>query len=327
MATLAQVSRINSERGRTLLAILLSVAPYLRWLDRQSAFALAPTDFSYRTYDDADAVKTRQLHGAYPSTNIDPGDPLPGMLAFHGDQIDIDASTIADDQLGFQSVAGWLDSKLASKFRAFAKGYDRKLLSGDPGVNAGEIKGLLTLLDGSAVPGFGAETLVVDATDWIDGAADSFDLSVEANQLIFLEQMEILQGEVDANGIISNPSLAARIGSIAQKHRINGESRDQLGNPISTFGGTELVRVRKSAMPMNEPDNGAGTNTTSLIVANAGEGEFDYATNSGLAFWDRGEAIDEELDDKPSQRVRYEVRAQPRIHSKETIVRVRNLKL
>lgn len=330
MPNLAQVSNVTTERGRQIFGLQLENNPILRWLDANNAFRVDATEYQYRVYMENGTLKRRPLFGSYASENIRPGTPLSGVQAFLGDQIDIDASHIRDARLGLLNLDMWLDNELTSRGIGFAEDLSQALLQGDPGVVADDITGLLTLLDGTAIPGMGAFTGVIDAADWAGGGATSFDLTDEANWGAFIRFLMIERARVGgANGLLTPPELHAWMYSIAQEKHILGETRDQFGNPIATFGGVPFIEMNEGDIPTDEPDN-AGTpneDTTSLIIGRAGVGQLEVVTNSGFSFYDRGEAIDEELDEKPAQRVRWEFRGQWKAARKKSVRRIRNIKI
>src|SRR5690606_4044452 len=102
------------------------------------------------------------------------------------------------------------------------------------------------------------------------------------------------------------------------KH-ILGETRDQFGNPVPTFGGVPFIKLLAGSITNTEPDNAGtpNTNTTSLVITSAGEGRVSVVTNSGLDFRDIGE-----LEGKESERMTWEIRSQTKVEEERSILRV-----
>lgn len=321
MANLATVSELRgSDRGRDLLGILLEESPLLRFLDQQSAFYEDATDYQFRVVERSNSAKTRTRGGDYTETDEAPDTLLNGSLAFHGDKVHVDHSDQADASRGLRDLARWLDDVMSERGIEFAEDYEVKLMNGDP--TSDEIEGLSELLNGADNPPGMSSTLVVDAVDWLSTSPNSFDLSDETNWGTFIENLMVELRRLSANGILLNPEFYGRMYTIAQEKHILGESRDQFGNPIDTFGPYPLVPLVDDAIPNNEPDNDVGNDTTSLYPIRAGEQRVDVVTNSGLEFWDLGD-----LQEQEANGIKFEIRGQWRIKKSRYIRRVRNFKL
>jgi hypothetical protein len=323
MPNLTDISNVRgSDLGRTALGLVLEESPLLRLLDQQSAFEEDATDFDYRTYAGSNAVQTRQRGGSYLPEEVAPGAKENGTLSFHGDKIDVDHSDQADADRGLRDLPTWLSKTMRKKLRRWVEGYEKIALQGS--ADSGGIVGLSEILDGANdVPGFN-QTMVVDAADFTDADDNSFDLGAEANWSIFIEELIKLLARQGANAILMPPALYARMYTIAQEKAILGETRDQFGNPVQTFGNYPFVPLAPGSITTTEPDNASTANntTTSLYPVRFGEGRVSLVTNSGLSFWDLGD-----LEGKESNRVKWEIRGQWKVEEENVIRRIRNVKL
>ncbi len=326
MARLGELSNLQSERGRAMLALMLEHSPYLRFLDENSGFEEMATAFIYHVVGGAAVLQRRSLGGEYNADDRTPPNALNGQLAFVGDSIDIDDSHVADDERGLLQLERWIDKELNSSGMLWVEAFEAELFQGTGAGSPRQVTGLKTLLDGvTDIPGIPGYTGVADASDADPAGGTSFDLSTPDHYDAFVEYMvEQVETVDDARGIVFNKSLYGRMFTVARNTHILGESRDLFGNPVPTFHGIPFVKVRNETITNDEPDNAgtANTNTTSLYIESPGEGKRSVATNSGLDFDDF-----EGLDRKESQNVKWEVRGDNTVQKKDVIRRVRNIKL
>ena len=319
---LAQLSNLDSERGRAMLAFLLERDPFLRFIEDNSAWEEDSTDFDWRPVDPTASLKTRPIGGQYTPADVVPGSKETDSLSFHGESIDIDDTHLADAKRNLRDFDQWLDREISRRGKSWQRLFSNALFLGAGTTTL--LKGLKVILDGTTdLPGFSGETGVIDAVDWSTG--DSFDLGAEANWGLFIEQLIIAQSVVPgATGFVMSGELYARMTTIAQKKHIIGETRDTFGKPVKTFNGLPMIQVVPGTILTDEPDNNATplTNTTSLYIARPGEGEVSLVSNSGLEFDD-----DIDLEQKESRRVKFEIRSAWKIGEKDSIRRVRNIKL
>ena len=326
MPRLTELSNIESQRGRDALATLLEVSPYVAYLEQNGAFEEEPTEYEHTPATGTQDVGTRTLYGPnYNATDIPYQTRQAGTLAFHGFEQHIDRSIIADRDRGLRGVDRYLARHLPKKQRSFSRGYEQKSLTGDPGTNAGEMTGLLTLVDGvTNVPGIGA-TMSIDAADWLPGAADHFDLTVEANQALFIEKLMTTIPYVPmCNGLVMNHTLQGLLTTIMHRLHVMGEARNLFGEIVTAFNQKPLVGVRESSIGNDFPDVAAATVTTKLIISAAMPGYLSVVTNSGLEFQDWDEA--DELDDNNERRVRCEMRSNTKIDDDEAVIVIHNIK-
>lgn len=326
MPRLTELSDIESQRGRDALATLLEVSPYVAYLEQYSAFEEEGTEYDHTPAVGTQEVGTRTLYGPnYNATDIAYPVRQPGALAFHGYEQHIDRSIIADQRRGLRTVDRYLARHLPKKDRDFARGYEKKATVGDPGSNAGDMTGLFTLVDGvTNLPGIG-KTLSVNAADWIPGGADHFDLTVEANQELFIERLTMLIPYVPmANGLIMNHTMQGLMTTMLKRFNSLDETRDLFGETVEAFKRRQIVGLRESSLPNDYPDNAAATVTTKLAITAAMPGYLTVATNSGLEYQDWDEA--DELDDNNERRVRCEIRSNTKIDDDEAVIVIHNIK-
>lgn len=329
MATLSQLSQIDNQRGREALGYILQYSPLLRFYEEQSAFAEGGTTFDSMPVDADGTVQTRVLGGSYTSNDLGLPTRIPQALGFHGDQLDIDRSIVADAERGLRSVEAYINKFFPLKVKYWVEGMERLVMNGT-GVkdNSGrEMKGLSVILDGQTdLPGFTGHTGVIDAVDFLSTSPNAFDLTDEANWDDFMEGMEQLMYMVGATGILLNRQLGSKMTTIARKNHIQGERRDAFGNPIDQYDAADLVRLNDGSITNTESDNASTPNdvTTSLYLVRPAEGEQDIVTNSGLEFEDYD---GQKVQEKQSTRMTWEMRCENNITDKWSILRVRNIKV
>lgn len=321
---LAQLSQLDSERGRAALALLLDGDPFLRFLEAHAAWEEDATTFDWRPIDPSQALQTRAIGGEYTPDDATPAALVADSLALHGFSIDIDETHIADANRRLRDLDIWLDKEVSRRVRRWSKLFGNALFVGAGTTTL--LKGLSKILDGTTdLPGYAGETGVIDAADFLAGAPDSFDLSNADNWATFIEKLIRYRGEVPgAKGMVMGPELFARMYTIAQQKHILGEQRDTFGVPVTTFAGLPMIEAIPGTILATEPDNNdvPVANTTSLYIMRPGEMDLSLVSNSGLHFDD-----DIDLEKKESRRIKAEIRAKWKIEEKDSIRRFRNIKL
>ncbi len=323
---LGELSTLETERGRAMLAVLLETSPLIRFFEQNSAFEEQGTEFTYAIVDGKAVLQRRSIGGEYdPDQRVPPGMQA-GQLAFVGDALDIDRSHVEDDRRGLLKIENWITRHLRKSGRRWAKLYEQELMRGSGTGVPLQVTGLETILDGvNTIPGFPGYTAVQDAAEPDPAGGTSFDLSNPDHWDAFIEAMTLWTTEVDdPAGILVNKLLYARLYTIARRKHILGESRDLFGVPVDTFNRIPLVMVGNDVITPTEADN-AGTpnlDTTSLYIAAPGEAGFSIVSNSGLDFHD----VDR-LEKKESHRIKWEIRSNLSIQEKGRVLRVRNIKL
>lgn len=325
MAQLTPISNLRgSSRGAVALGKLLMVSPFLRFLDSASGWEEDATNYQYKVKEGTLTVQARDLGGSYTSATLTPVGNQTGVLYMHGFQIDIDQSHIADDARGLRDLGGWIDSEFPEEVDSFARLYEALLFNGSGAGTPSQIKGLKTILDGvTNVPGFGI-TMVINAKDAAT-SGDSLDLTDSANYDAFEEYLSkwVVQVE-NVTGLVMNPTLRAKMTTIAKRRGNYGTTLDQFGKSVPTFDEIPMYTVLDTSILNTEPnDNVVPVNdTTSLYIMSPGEKNFSIVTNSGLDFEDY-----EILPDKQSGRLKGEIRASIKIQKRNKVRRVRNIKV
>lgn len=326
MATLAALSNLNgSTRGQAALGILLERSFILRFLEQQSAFEEAGTQFETQPIAGEGTLQTRPIGGAFTPTLKLPGARIAGQLAIYGDKIQIDRTHLDDAARGLSSMDVWLEAEARMRVRDLASKLDSALMD-DPGTGT-TMRGLARILDGTPLPGFGGVTGVLDARAF-GGAGTSFDLTAgaaTAQHDAFIEGLQQALVRVpDAAALVVSRRLGARLSTLARRAHMNGEARDLFGRPVQTFDGVPIYVVSDTAITATEPSNSsAPTNdTTSIYVLAPGEGKLSIATNSGLYYreWDH-------LETKETNQEMFEMRMAWKIEDAESALRIRNIKI
>lgn len=327
MATLRETSRLEGPRAQQILAWLLQYSPFMAALEARSAFRLGATEFDTYPSDSSGDVQTRPLGDGYTQNGELPPARQGQSLGFHGDSVTVDRSHVVDDQLGLRPIGSWLDRQMHIKVRLWARGMETLVFKGS-GVkdsSGREMLGLENILDGTDVDGY-SQSFVIDATDALSTNPDSLDLGDPDHQEAFIRMMEEILPEFMDPMVAANKQLGATLGTIARKRQQYELLEGAFGQRIEEVFDSELVRVANGAITNDEPDN-AGTpndDTTSLYVADAADGMYSVATNSGLEVEDE---IDEVLEEKRSGKVEWELRSENVIEDRYAIRRIRNIKL
>lgn len=326
MATLAQLSNINSPsgRGNEALALLLSRSPLLKFFEANSAWEEDSTNFHYQVATSGSSVKTRTIGANFSRSTVAPSDPLNNVLAVCGDAVQIDVSHLADEKRGLGTTAKFLEKELTRRIIGYANAFERIIMKGDP--DDDEMKGFINILDGvTDVPGFTGSKRVIDAADY--GAGNSFNLKnlTDTQVAKFLEMLQFAISEVEnPTGIVCNRSLAFRINTIARRKNVSGVVAGAFGEQYNTFNNLPIIVANDTAITNDEPDD-TGTpveETTSLYIMSPAEMNLSIVTNSGLEWidYDAQEAAEKNLE-------KWEIRSQIKIENDKSIIRVRNLKV
>ncbi len=327
MSTLAPLSNLrDSDRGRAMLAIILTASPFLRFLEANSAFEEDATNFDWLPVSGTSSAQARDIGGSYTATQETPGSRLAGLLAMHGDAQMIDESHLADAARGLRDVPVWFQKQLVRKGTSFGEAFEGLLFNGTGTGTPLQIKGLLNILDGTTdLPGFSGKKGVIDARTY-GGSGVSFDLSGSTNDAAFLEGLELSLGEVDnPTGIVANRKLAARITTIAHRSRKIDITQDQFGQRITTYDGVPIIQVKDGTIKNDEKDNTPTTpltNTTSYYIMSPGEQRVSLVTNSGVDYHEH-----DHPDNKEVNKERWEIRSAWKIEQEVAIRRVRNIKI
>lgn len=325
MAQLSRISRLsptNSERGEEMLALTLQNA-FFRSLEENSGWELEPTNFTFLPAQELITFAYRALYGEYGAQNVNYNGVVADSLAFQGGYIRVDNSIQADADLGFVNVDGWLDKRLMKTYKKWIHDFMVAIFNGNPGVTPNAIRGLKTRLDGVATLAGSTETGVRTPGTGGYGSVSSALLNNPANNEAFIEMMLMCKDDLDdANAIFVNKSTYGRINTIGRAKGLIDFTTDLVDKRVTLFDGVPLVKVPDTVIPTNEPGPAGALNTTSIYIAQLGEGDLSLATNSGLDFYDLGE-----LEGVEANACKWDFRAQPKIENENAIRRVRFIQL
>lgn len=316
----AQAYPDTTERGQQFMTRIIEASPLLRWLNN---FGLRATNFQYRPSVGGQTLAARALTASYTPANMAQNALVAAALRIVGFQLDYDESHAVDHELGIGiDIDRWLAQELAERAHDVGEAIEVLLMNGSG--SGDTITGLNTIFSGSNLPGLGISG-VVNATTMSGVSAVSLDLTTDTNFAKFMEGLEKVRQEMDADGIICNRSMAARLTNFAKASKIYTFAEDAFGRRIDVIDGIPIVRVLDTAITKTEPDDTAETpltNTTSMYLVQNREGSWTIGSNSGLAFRDIGQ-----LEGKSSRRVGFEFRASHEVRLKRSIRRIRNIKI
>ena len=330
MANLTPLSTTPTQRGRQMLQWLLTNSPWFSFIDRRGGFELAATDFDlYPDTGDSDPQK-RGVGTGYTQKAETPPSREEETLGFHGDRVIIDRSHLRDDELGLRPIGTWVPQRLQSKFMSWTKGVEKLAFQGS-GTDDGsgrEVKGLLTLLDGSNVPGF-TKSMVIDAADFVSDDVNSLDMSKASHREALRRALEQILPNFDDPGIACNRQLGSVLSGIAQDARRYQRDPTDLWGMIERVFGYELIRLVDGTITNTEPDNAGTPNneTTSLVLASPGEGGYSVATNSGLYVRDNLDDAPEEDTEEAARELEWEMRFENAVQMEYKLLRIRNIKV
>lgn len=328
MATLQSLSTLKSEsgRGNGAFGILLEASPFLRWLESQSAWQLDASTFTYETVEETSTAPSRAVGSNYTAADRTRAALLSGSLKNHGDAVSTDITLVADAAKGLRGADLWLESAMSSKVSSWGEKFEALLFNGSGSGN--NLKGLIKILDGTTdLPGFTGFTGVANAATATTGSPVSLDISNSTNAKKFLEFLRLQKALVpNATGIIMNPSVWARLNTIAHElNMVTPGGLDMFGKQIPLFDGTPIVEVLPDTILLDEADDTPTTpltNTTSVYIAAPGENVFSLRTNSGFYYIDH-----DHIANTNKGQEWFEIRSCWTISKKRSIRRIRNIKL
>ncbi len=327
MATIGSLSSLgDGERGRAVLAKMLQISPFLRYLDKVSGWQEKSTDFIYRVVQGSLSLQRRALDATVTTTGKVLGETTPetGVQAAVYFQIDIDQTRLADDAKQLVPLGPWIDTQLEEDVEVFTKALESEIFNGSGAGTPRQMSGFKTLLNGTSdVSGFTGNTMVIDAATWATG--NHLDLTSSSNDEAFKEKLRTEIRKLDqCTGIMMHPFMYARMATILERQNSLQTTVDQFGMSVERFAGVELIPLLDDTITLTEPNNATTplTVTTSLYLMSAGENRVSIVTNSGLEFEDY-----EGLQDRKAGRLRGEIRAEPVIMKPRVIRRVRNIKI
>lgn len=330
MAQLAEISNIQSESGRgaSALALLLSEAPFISYLDSVGAFELGATKFNYDIINSTSTAPARAIgSGNYEVDREDDKlfNPVNVVQAAHGDSVGVDVSYQVDGERNLGNMMDNHQELIATRISSFGKAMDGILFNGNPSASPAQIKGLIKILNGTDnIPGFSV-TGVYDAKNVADSGENHLDVSTSDGQKRFLEMMNVqLLYVPNATGIIMNVNLWARCNTMARDMRLFNTVTDDAGRTWDTFNGKKIVPVENHVISLSEP-NGASSpaniSTSAWIMAPA-ERKLSFVTNSGLEYNDFKRIAEGQYTVE-----KFEMRGNWKIKDSKAIRRIKNIVL
>lgn len=310
---LSEISTTPSANGQQMLAQLLEASPLLRAL----AFRRDGTDYSYYPVAARDLKPARREIGQPNAAQARQPEVRHAQQFILSEDLTIDATYVADAELGLRSLDTYMRGRMAQTAQAFAAETERQMLAGTG--TGGDLAGLGTVLGGANVAPW-SESFVIEA------AANSLDLAVAANEAPLLEALRLALAEVPgATAIVMARGMLARMQTIATRQHALTWDRDAFGLPVSRFNGVPLIGVAPGAIATTEPSGHATpqANTTSVYVLRAAEfNAFTMVSNEGFRFddWRTTEAA-------PHARSRAEIRFGFVVESDDAVRRIRRIKL
>ena len=178
----------------------------------------------------------------------------------------------ADADRKLRDIPTWFTKELRTRMKQFAVGYEKLLFQGSG--NAGQIKGLQTILDGTDIPGYTDVTCLANAQEVTGGSTKSCDITTSTNFAKFMEWLWKKIASIDRPmGLVMNRALYARLWTIARKEQVLSETRDMFGMPIAKYNGIPMVPVLDTTILNTEDDDTSTPNkeTTSLYIMSPGE--------------------------------------------------------
>lgn len=310
-----------SERGQRFMTALLDEGPLFRMMNN---FDLEATNYQYRPAAGTQTLSARALTGSYSPSNLTQAALQAVAHKIHGFILDYDESHEKDHELGIGiDIDRWLDRELARRGKAVYRAIEELFFKGDGASN--NFKGLRAFLNGTDnIPGF-STTGVVNAKTLTGATGDSLNLGTKASWPLFKEALEEQLQDVDADVIIANRTLGARITTIAKESKIYHWEKDEFGRKVDFYDGIPIMRVLNTSIPLDEPDDAGSPaeETTSVYLAKNSESEWGCASNSGLAYWDAGEL----KETKMSRTAKFEFRGSLFFHDDKAVRRIRNIKV
>ena len=279
---LAQISKLG-DRGQLLMASFLNVQPILRVADfkLEASTHFVTAEKSVHTGSAARAI------GSAAQRDQQSVNPVGRNLAAYEREISIDDIYRYDKNVGMASAGLRLivDRKLKALASKIASEVVADMFLGTDADN--RMLGISNFVKDADAAGQTAKLGYTTDELAAMNVQAALQLNTEDSQDAFVELLDKeLNNVPNANAIVVNPNLKARINRIARRIGAAGESRDTFGLPVDTFNGVPLIAVPTSAIPQTESD-GANADCTSLYILRFEEDlGTSFSTNSGFKFDD-----------------------------------------
>jgi len=245
-------------------------------------------------------------------------------LALYGREITVDNVRRQDVASGIQTPNGlrqFYDRQLKKLLKKFAAEIQTDMFTGTAASN--RMLGLSNWVKDAAAGGQTAAMGFTTAEQAAMNVQVGLQLNTTANQDSFIELLELQKTTVpNANAILLNQSLHARLNTIARRYAALGTIVNDFGKQIDTVFGIPIYSFPDAVIPRTESD-GTNSDCTSLYIMRfAEELGVCFATNSGFLFTDF-----EDVDDLPSGLARMEMYIQLVAEDTDAMKRLSRIRL
>ena len=328
MATLQSLSAglivSPSGRGNGAIAEMLATSKFIAALEQLSAFQLEAFTNKFRPYADTITVRNRDVNGALSNDTYSPADEQSASMSIIGGKLAYDnvyQRDVARNLGGFN-----FEKDLQMKFRTWVKGLESQLLVGSGAGTPKEVKGILTILDGTNnIPGY-SETRVINAKDYakIDdakkfniGTSDTADETLEDLMVMLIAVMGSVE---NANLVVMRNELWSMIQALAFGKSVIGYTESNFGVKYQTLFGVPVVPVT-AGMTLTENDDTTTPleDTTSMLIMSLGENNLSLPTQ-GFSWIDF-----DAVENKEAGVEKWELPLNWRISNPKSVTRVRNI--
>lgn len=265
----------NDPLTQQVLISMLGESPILR--SHAEFYSMVGNADYKRKAPSASGGQFRAVNSDYPDNQVDPTFANP-TLKILGDQVQVDR---AHERRG-QDIASVRASQLNNFAKALGKQFNHYFINGDTGVSALQFDGLKVQLTGGQI--------ITPAANGIQVIAGNDNAAVKSQQE-FLEQLDRLIADTDADFLLMDADMRSRISNIARSQVT--VTKDEFGKPQVVYNEIPLVLAGKDKdgnkiLPFTET-LGTSTDCTSIYAVKFGENtDVTLATNIGVEVKDLG---------------------------------------
>jgi len=282
MATLAQVSDLQTPRGQQVLAHVLSLFPLLRVMQFKldaSTYNLIPNSV------DSAIDSSRAVNAALDSVNFGYVSSSNTQKAY-GFEHNIDDLYRGDQRVGL-TAAGLIrqiENDLKRLAGKVADNVESDMIIGTGANN--RMIGLHEFVKDAPVSGQTARFGFSAAEIFTMLKQVDLTINTKENQDRFVEELMKAVAQVrGANAFLCDSSMAARLNTIAIRIGAAGESRDLFGVPVRAFNGIPIITCSERAFPLES--DGVNDDLHSIDIVNLAEDSgICFSTNQGFKFTD-----------------------------------------
>jgi hypothetical protein len=278
------ISQVSSLTGRAaaLLAKMIELAPIFR----AAQFKLDPSTFLNTKETLAKTGTAARAPGAAAQRDAQSPSVALSTLAAYTREYSIDELYLADANVGNspEALKKASDRKLAQFAVAMAEEIQDHMFIGTAASN--QMLGISTLVLDAVASGQTARLGFTQA----ELAAMNKNISLQLTSDNYGNFLETLEKEIanvpNANAIMVNTNLAARLTTIARVKHVYGQINDAFGGVVETILSVPIIKLPTTAIIQTESD-GTNSDCTSMYIARfAEELGLSFSTNSGFMFTD-----------------------------------------